>query len=283
MSAPESLVLLWGAETGDAWAVKMALMELVVRRALILSRVERRRFLRSPQLVHLLALGIRRDQISAQPLRVVLDMHSLSYTSNATENGVPVDRLATRLFTHHFRAVRSSFWRRRWDRSAGGFVTAEILPSLEQQGIFAREESVRLGLFPSKRWALTPQGIAKREELQRFTSFGHRHFGRCVKEDPMRAASYIERVGPALLLLGGIAPLVQQLYHGQATSTEYSWGTDLANPNWDGDPFTTPMLAGSFGPSPGDDMDTAFHVLSVDVDRAWEDLHRRGGFVFGGE
>lgn len=283
MSAPESLILLWGAETGDAWAVKMALLELLVRRSLTLSCVERQRILRSPQPVHLLSAGIGRDRIDARPLRFVLDVHAMSQASSPNAPGVAVERLTTRLFTHHFRPVRSGFWRRRWDRSGGGFVSAVIMPSLEQQGIFVQEESVRLGLFPSKRWALTTQGIAKREELQRFTAFGHQHFGRCVQDDPERAASFIERAGPALLLLGGIAPLVQKLSHGQGRSANDGWQTDHSSPNWNGDPFTVAMLAGSFGPGPHDDLDTAFHVLSVDVDRAWEEMHRRSGVVFGGE
>src|SRR5215207_6922625 len=119
LSAPESLVLLWGPDTGDAWALKVGLLELVVRRALVLKAVEHHRVFRPARPVNVLALGEPLDSAAPRPLRIIVEAYSMVPRRTSDQNGVPVDRLAQAVLTRYFLQIRTRFLRRRWHRSGG--------------------------------------------------------------------------------------------------------------------------------------------------------------------
>src|SRR6188472_3631663 len=69
LSAPESLVLLTGPETGDAVALRAALLELVVRRSLKLTQATDRRFLILHPKVNVLSGGSAFTKRLEKPLQ----------------------------------------------------------------------------------------------------------------------------------------------------------------------------------------------------------------------
>jgi hypothetical protein len=276
LSAPESLVLLWGPDTGDPWTLKVALLDLVVRRTLRLSTAERPRLLRSPARVNVLSAAELADPSLPRALQAVMEAYS--GTRQVLSDGVPVVDLATAVFTRRFRQTRTGFLRKRWDRTGGGYVRTEVLPELERCGYYTRLVVSELAIFSSPHWRLTSTGEAALAELRRITAVGRGAFPEWVERDPELALSFVERAGPAILILGGVAPLLRRLRDRSGADG----GSGLG---WARDPFSAAELAGSFGPGPDDDLDTAFFALTADVDRAWSNLDRNSGGMFsaGGE
>lgn len=287
LTAPETQVLLWGAETGDAWALKAALLELIVRRALWLAPVEYRRLRVFPTHTYVLGRGPGHVPPDVRPLQAVIEVQpkALRTYANGTV-GVPVDRLAQEVFTRHLRPVRARIgvfgWSRSWDWSGGGYVQRDVLPALEARGFYAREETGYSRLWGNARWVITPAGVTALEDLRALMAIGRSSFGEWVDRDPARATTYVERAGASLLLLGGLTPALRRLAQ---------WSADAGKGNAPGGngqdhrrlglgALSLAALAGAFGPGPLDSLDAVFHTLSVDVDRAWEALHQGAG---GGE
>jgi hypothetical protein len=293
LSAPESLVLLWGPETGDAWAVKVALLELIVRRVLRLATAEDRRFFLFSSYPHILAPGIRLDPSAGRPLRMPIEVYPKPRTYADGTFGVPVETLAQAVFTRNWRRVRTRPWSVKLDRSGGGYVQAKVLPALLDRGLFERDRSTHLGLITTSRWVLTAAGSTALADLRALMETGRRSFPAWLDHDPARARTYVERARAALLLLGGWEPLLARFRQGRPDGGDTGWrstgppsvddrGFARADRNWDTDPFTLDALAGCFGPGPLDTIDVAFHTISAGVDRAWDALHRRGGFLLAG-
>jgi hypothetical protein len=272
LPAPESLVLLWGPETGNAWALKVALLELIARGALRLVAVEHRRLLLFPTVTTVLALGPNADRPASRSLRVVLDSYPKPRTYPDGTVGVPLETLAGAVFAQYRRRVRLRFGRFRWDSPSGGYVQSEVLPELERRGLYRRDSSSRLGLFDTTRWVLTPAGTAALEELRALTTNGRTSFAGWVQHDPEAARAYVERAGTSLLLMGGLGPSLRRLQ--QTAPEREEAGVKVGA-------LSLAVLAGSFGPGPADGLDAAFDAISVGVDSAWDALLR--GTDGGGE
>src|SRR6478735_7621051 len=120
LSAPASQVLLTGAATPNSWAIKLALKELVLRRALTLERVEKRRFLRKPQQIDVLALGRWPEREAGRSLIGVMEAFPKSHQSLVEATGVPIEVVADEVT--------------RWYRAGGGYIQGEVLPELERRG-----------------------------------------------------------------------------------------------------------------------------------------------------
>ena len=281
LSAPESLVLLWGPDTGDAWALKVGLLELVVRQALVLKAVDRRRVLRPARRVNVLALGEPLESSATRALRIIIETYPMASGRTDDVNGIPVDRLAHAVFARHFRQVRTGFLRRRWERSGGGYVSTEVLPDLEQRGLYEREAA----LFGSKTWTLTANGAKELERLRRFMAAGRESFGTWVEHQPDLAKEYVERAGTSILLLGGVAPLLRRLQERTAKNGD-DWriqrSPGMPPPSGSSRLLTAAALAGVFGPGALDDLDAAFFALSGGVDQAWQSVHDGGAGVAAG-
>ncbi len=186
LPAPASQVLLTGAATPNSWAIKLALKELVLRRALTLERVQKRRFLRRAQQIDVLALGRWPEREVGRSLIGVMEAFPKSRHSFVAETGVPIDVVAAEVM--------------RWYRAGGGYIQGEVLPELEQRGYYRRIDE---GHGPL--WQLTSAGEAKLEELRQLMDRGTVQFPVWVQQDRAQAARYIQDAGPALLLLGNPA------------------------------------------------------------------------------
>jgi hypothetical protein len=186
LSAPASQVLLTGAATPNSWAIKLALKELVLRRALTLDRVEKRRFLRKPLQIDVLALGRWPEREAGRSLIGVMEAFPKSHQSFVAGRGVPIDIVAEEVM--------------RWYRAGGGYIQGEVLPELEWRGFYRRIDD---GQGPQ--WQLTAAGEAKLEELRLLMDRGTVQFPVWVQQDREQAARYIQEGGPMLLLLGNPA------------------------------------------------------------------------------
>jgi hypothetical protein len=186
LSAPASQVLLTGAATPNSWAIKLALKELVLRRALTLERVSKRRFLRRAQQIDVLALGYWPKREAGRSLIGVMEAFPKSRQSFVAETGVPIDVVAAEVM--------------RWYRAGGGYIQGEVLPELEQRGFYRRIDE---GNGPQ--WQLTAAGEAKLEELRLLMDRGTVQFPVWVQQDREQATRYIQDAGPMLLLLGNPA------------------------------------------------------------------------------
>jgi hypothetical protein len=270
LSAPESQVLLTGAETDNSWALKPALLELVVRRALRLVSVKHRRFLVFSTVSNILVPDRSLDQSTSRSLRVVMEAYPKPRAYAGGIAGVPVEKLAQEVFTKH--------------RADGGYVQAVVLPSLEQRGLFTHERSLRLGLSDTTRWELTLQGVAALADLRAIMETGRRSIREWVNHDPTRAKAFVEMAGASLLLMGDLIPEVQRLRSWASYGLDKSSSARRELEGLGANAFSLVALGEQFGPGESDGLDAAFHTIAEGVDRAWDDLHRRGGFlVFGGE
>ncbi|MGH2599897.1 MAG: hypothetical protein ACRDJ9_10985, partial [Dehalococcoidia bacterium] len=263
LSAPESQVLLWGPETSDAWALKPALLELVVRRALRLAAVEERRFcfFLKPAVTNILARGPGEVPAASRALGVVIQVRPKSLRAYVGDvHGTPVDRLAHEVFTRHLQRVRIRTGVFRWQRTGGGYVQSEVMPELERRGLYERE---RAGLFESMRWVLTPEGVAALADLRALLAIGRESFGDWVGRDPARADAYVETAGTSLLLLGGLTPSLLLLKQWALN------GGEQAHHRPEAGALCLSALAGPLGPGPFDGLDAASHTIAEGVDRAW--------------
>ena len=247
LTAPESGVLLWGPETRAGEALKLALLELVVRRALRLVSVPERRLVFFSKRTDVLVSGTLADQPAGRALRAALDVGPKLRNYPGGIVGAPVADWA--------RAVVARY------REHGGYVQAKVLPALEARGLFGREDYRRLGLFGATRWAVTPAGTATLADLRALLATGRGPLGGWLRSDPARAELFVERAGAALLLLPERFPEFRRL-RGQATGTGGDGGTFVAS----ADVFTLVALGEVFGPGGLDGIDAACAAIDAGVD-----------------
>ena len=267
LSAPESGVLLWGPETRSGEALKLALLELVVRQVLRLVSVRERRLVIFSKTVSLLAPGPGRDRPSGRTLRGVLDATPPSRTYPDGTVGATVARWARTVVARYQRD--------------GGYVQAEVLPALEERGLYRRERYRRLGLFAASRWALTAEGLTALAELKALMENARALFGLGTLVDPDSVRAHFERTGAAILLLPGLFPQIrlrrEQRWEGSADGgvvVHVDVGGERGRASEDdgrpgepdGDPFDLDALAGVFGPGPLDGLDAAFDAIDAGVD-----------------
>jgi hypothetical protein len=127
---------------------------------------------------------------------------------------------------------------------------------------------------------MTDEGIAALEELRQITAIGRNQFAGWVTVDPAKAKAFVELAGPAILLLGGLEPLLRRLHQSVSKETMPSeastgWGAGFRSDTERGriplpvNAFGVAALAGIFGPGIRDGLDAAFYAISEAVDRAW--------------
>jgi hypothetical protein len=217
LSAPASQVLLTGASTPNAWAIKLAFKELVLRRGLVLRRERRRRFLLLYREVDTLSLGRWPSAGTEHPLVGVMEAFPKAAIFRSDEGGVPIDVAAREV--------------QRWYRAGGGYVQAEVLPELQRRGYYRLIELER-----GPEWQLTDAGMQKLTELHALLDTGKTEFPVWLRQDPGRAAAYLTGAGAALLLLGNPVTWLWDLL-----ATVIAGGEVLPDdiPPGGGPPFTT--------------------------------------------
>ena len=299
LSAPESGVLLWGPETRNGEALKLALLELVVRKALRLVSVEERRFFIRTKHTNVLTPGGRHDRPMTRSLQAVMEVQPKLRSYGEGTFGAPVKEWARAVFNRY--------------RQRGGYVQSEVLPALEQRQLVAKERYKRLGLFEATRWVFTPAGTSALTELRALMETGRQMFGwhdtrfgeRWVEPDPAQVRAFAEAAGAALLLLTGQFPEIRRQLGrasdrptadggngGGGVSTVLVFPSDGQRPEGEGqtdqpehlDPDADHLdfddLAENLGPGPLDGIDAAYDAIADAVDSDGGD---GGGDGDGGE
>src|SRR6478752_5932872 len=132
ISAPASLLLLTGNETGDAAAFRMVLLELLVRRSLKLSVAIERRMLFFRREVYVLSRGVEFSRRVASPMQRVLEvlptLPQKTYRNGVV--GVPVRTLAREVLKQYQPRYYYPLERAERVNEVRSYVDAEVVPEL---------------------------------------------------------------------------------------------------------------------------------------------------------
>lgn len=206
LSAPESHALLYGADGDAKQQFKLAVLELVARKSLVLEEVEESGYF-GPKRTSILAAGPERGRTpESRPLAAVLRLHGgiPQHPFPGGVTGVPVADLASAAVKKYGTLTK--------------FTQSEVMSALEARGLYRREEYRVLWVFPATRWTLTTTGQAARSDLEGTTKLGERSFGTWVESEPARAMAFLGVAGSSVLLMDGIHSDLRRLQEeGEAT------------------------------------------------------------------
>ena len=194
LTAPESLVLRDGPHAKPAEVVKLALLELVARRALRLVEVETRGLFgrRGTEVV----IGTGSQAAPADgPLGPVatlaLDAKAHTYPDGTVGIGL-------RSFAMTCAA--------RFGRPPRLYIDRWVLPALVERGLYTRIDRKVLGVVPQTSWALTGEGELARHRLQELTTTAEHEVDDWAERDPARLARFLATAGGAALLVPAAYP-----------------------------------------------------------------------------
>jgi hypothetical protein len=294
LTAPESLVLRDGPGADRAQAVKLGLLELVTRGSLRLVDVPGRNWLGRATVEKVLASGSRplpREGSLAPIAQAFLRAPHRQYP-NGTE-GRSVKDLARAFATN--------------PKTRGGrYVPDVVMPELGARGLYSRETSRMLGIFPRTRWFLTSEGERRQSQLLQLLTDGERELTSGAR-DPHQVAMLLATTGAATLLMTSVYPeladVSRRLRQGDPTgdggtiATTTTFGTDGSTDPAPPDPLPTPTPdaspdpgavdfdAGAFGSldmAAFDGIDSAFDAIDSGVDAGSAEGGGDGGDGGGG-
>ena len=188
LASPESYVLLHGADRLDGEPFKLAVLELVGRRALKLVEVEESGLFGMRNRVSVLATGTEPKRQPERSLAAVQEIFELTPLHGFSDGTVGV---AVRDF--------AKVAQRRYN-PISQYGQLEILPTLLERGYLVYEKRKILGIFPTGRYVVTPSGLAARDDLQRRIELGQANLPGWVQNDPNHAMLYIALAGSSLFL-----------------------------------------------------------------------------------
>lgn len=285
LSAPESSVLMAGPGSRDRDVLKLALMELVVRKTLRLVSIKERRLYFWSKRTNVLTVDPHVTRPPSRSLQAVIDAHPRLRSYADGTFGASVETWARTVFDRY--------------RQRGGYVQAEVLPALEERGFFTRQQSTRLGMFASTQWMITAAGESALEELSRLLETGRVLFGLNTmgfgpareQPDPAEVRAYVDAAEAAILLLRGhYSEIRHQLGRvsdrgdyeqriggtfvvaagGEQSSSEDEDSRDSVVSSEPSDSNEAPLdidaLAANLGPGPFDGIDSAYDAIDADVD-----------------
>jgi hypothetical protein len=256
LTAPESYVLQSPRHLSGVEAFKLALRELVLRRALQVEKVETAGFLRRGHSKTVLLIG---TSITEPALAPLLDLHARARRREGND-GVRVENLT--------RAGRREF-----GRSLAGYVDDHVYPSLAQRGLLRSSEHRRWGR-PRTRHELTPAGEDAVAELADWLRVGSERVEGWTRESPERALAYAGGAGAAILLMPELYPEFERLGRDTAASA-------------DPVPSGAELDLGAFGSAGDSDSGDAFEAFDgidagVDAGTGWGGDGGGGGDGDGG-
>lgn len=187
LTAPESYVLHYGAyEESGVEAFKLAVKELVVRRALLVEQVETKRFPRRVRVESALKEGpgvLAREP----PLTIVLGLYR--HLADSHQNGL----VPMRSF------VRGA--QKKFGGELKKYRDPHVVGALARRGLVKKETDPSARISQRKRWFRTDAGAAADETLERWLAIGRSRLRRWVDDDPAQALAYARGAGASILLL----------------------------------------------------------------------------------
>jgi hypothetical protein len=217
LTAPESFVLRLPRTRSAVEVFKLALRELVLRRALELEQVERAGFLarRRPKTV----LQVGTQHVSDPALTPLLGVHSRARVRPELD-GVLVEDFAKEA-------------RRAFGQSLEGYVNDHVHPSLTARGLLEIEEPAGLRRYRRRRHVRTAAGDAAAAELEEWLRLGNERVVGWTRDAPERALAYTGAAGAAILLMPGLYPDFERIGkrrapHGDAT-IGHGWAADFGD------------------------------------------------------
>ena len=253
LAAPESYVLLKGIDDGDSEPFKLAVKELVTRRVLRLIEVEETGVFNRVRRTSVLARGAESRQPAERSLAAVWQLFTRTPVANFHDGTIGIS------VSDFSRAAGRRY------RPVGRYTTEEVLPALVHRGYYALEERRFLGIFGSKRFVLTPAGLAARADLEQRMNAGRTQFAGWVRDDPNQALLYTGFAGSSLLLMPFLFSDVTELHRSQSSDESASG--------------VVPVPMGSVGPESSldftgldlaaiDELGTAFATFDAGFDGA---------------
>jgi hypothetical protein len=212
LTAPESYVLYLGKSPPGSEALKLALKELILRRALRVEQLDRSGRLGRKRSVSAFRAGSRSTAISEPPLAAVMELYEQTDESHPGDarTGSPSARGYDGVLVDAFaRAARRSF-----GRSLAGYVNDHVFPAMEQRGLLRSKPRKSLGYRSRRRWALTVAGQDAADQLEKWVGVGHRQMAGWVRDDPARGRAYAQAAGAAVLLMSSLYPQLDRLARG---------------------------------------------------------------------
>lgn len=203
LTAPESYVLNYAGEGRGLDAFKLALKELVARRALRLEPVETRG-----------RRGPRRERsaLSAGPNAAMSAEPSLSPVLALFADADKTTLQATEASTGGMRAIEGvlveDFAKAARKRFGGfdGYRDQHVVPALVSRGLMTSETRTVFGVFRTRRKGWTDAGREVVDELERWLQVGRARLSDWVSDDPTKALAYTSGAGAAILLMGHAYP-----------------------------------------------------------------------------
>jgi hypothetical protein len=275
LSASALVTFLWGPETTDLWAIKLAVFELVVRRDLEVSWIPRPRRLRSPELIAAVGLGNSKPGYRPPPLQVVLDTRADLQRLEL----IPLRELIQEVLRRQF--VRRGRVFKRWMPSGPRFVDKYVIPELQGAGFVRSITSGQLW-SPGIQWDITEEGEESLVRLRAVLAFAGAGYEEFAASNPQEAIGFTNEQGSALLLIRSLVPTYRLLVGkqlGNLPRRTIRPASDHTGHAPRLPPVDLHMLAGAFGPEGRYDVDTLFHLISGEVDASWRAM--QGAMVLG--
>jgi hypothetical protein len=289
LSAPATLVLLWGPETSDASVLKLALVELIVRGDLVLETATTSGWFGRSRSSYQVKRGAAFGAERSSALRVVRDALSESRVPGLPAPSISIPELGQRVFTQHMQKARS--WRGNRYRQTGlGYMRASVLPELVAGGLFEeRAPHGRWQFGKATEWDLAPGGEATLADLRARLDTCRTAFPGMVQTSPAEAYRFVTSAGTIVLLARQLAWSYRQLSawvgHERRQGREPDAGLPEAQYRRDqvaveASRLRLDDLARGFGPEGELTVDDVFQIVSDEIDRGYMRL-RRGGWWFG--
>lgn len=289
LTAPATLVLLWGPETSDAWALKMALVELIVRGDLVVEAATASRWFGSFRSSYHVKRGATAAAGRPSALTAVLYTLPEPHVPGLPAPSISLPDLGKRVFTQYMQ--KTWRWRgTRYRQTGPGYMRDSVIPELHEAGLF--EERAPSGLWQFGKvteWNLAPAGEAVLADVRQRIDTCVNEFPDMVQARPADAYRFLVAAGTIVLLARNMAGSYRQLS---------AWVTDERRQGRD--PAThlpeahywrdqaaiaasrLPLhdLARGYGPAGELTVDDIFQIVSDEIDRGYMRL-RRGGWWFG--
>jgi uncharacterized membrane protein YgcG len=217
LTAPESRVLLDGAQSNARDVFKLGVTELIVRGALAHDQTADG----EPRLSY----GAKPDRPKERVLEAFWDLYHAAgqQTFGDGVHGTLLADLVKALQRGRYKNYGSLPY----------FVRAEVWQALIDRGLYEWHDVRLLFLLLKREYRITPEGETARAELRQWLELGQDELSKWVDDEPSRALDYARLAGAALLLAPWLFPDVQRIQRGVPDDDGGTDGWDLGGLGFD--------------------------------------------------